>query len=58
MLCEKDLLSMFSVADFLAYLKCIFQVKINDEWHLSEVTKKTSDLLEKLEIPILLKTGS
>ena len=49
---EKGLLSRFSVADFLAHLKYVFKVKINDQWHLSEVTKKTSDLLETLNIPI------
>jgi transposase len=49
---EKDLLSVFSVADFLAHLKYIFKVKINDEWHISETTKKTRQFLEKLNLHI------
>lgn len=48
----KELLGRFSVADFLSHLKYIFKVKINDQWHLSEVTKKTQDLLETLNLPI------
>ena len=47
-----DLLSRFSVADFLTHLKYIFKVKINDIWHLSEVTKKTNDLLDTLNLHI------
>jgi transposase len=49
---EKGLLSVFSVADFLAHLKYIFKVKINDEWHISETTKKTRQFLEKLNLHI------
>lgn len=49
---EKELLAKFSVADFLSHLKYIFKVKINDEWHLSEITKKTSKFLETLNLPI------
>ena len=48
----KELLNRFSVADFLTHLKYIFKVKINDVWHLSEVTQKTNDLLETLNLPI------
>ena len=48
----KELLNRFSIADFLTHLKYIFKVKINDVWHLSEVTQKTNDLLETLNIPI------
>jgi transposase len=48
----KELLGRFSVADFLAHLKCIFKVKINDVWHLSEVTQKTHDLLNTINLPI------
>ena len=48
----KDLLGRFSVAYFLAYLKYVFKVEINGQWHLSEFTQKTSDLLETLNRPI------
>ena len=49
---RKNLLSKFSVADFISHLKYIFKVKINDAWHLSEYTKKTSDFLKALELHI------
>jgi len=48
----KELLGRFSVADFLTYLKYIFKVKIDGVWHLSEVTQKTNDLLEALNLHI------
>ena len=48
----KELLGRFSVADFLTYLKCIFKVKIDGVWHLSEVTQKTNELLETLNLHI------
>jgi transposase len=47
-----ELLNRFSVADFLTHLKYIFKVKINDVWHLSEVTQKTRDLLDTLNLHI------
>ena len=49
---RKNLLSKFSVADFVSHLKYIFKVKINDSWLLSEYTKKTSDFLKALELHI------
>jgi len=49
---RKNLLSKFSVADFISHLKYIFKVKINNTWHLSEYTKKTKDFLKLLDIHI------
>jgi hypothetical protein len=49
---EKELLAKFSVAVFLSHLKYIFKVKINDEWYLSEMTKKINKFLEILNLPI------
>jgi transposase len=49
---EKDLLSKFSVADFISHLKYIFKVKIDSSWHLSETTKKTRDFLKALDLHI------
>jgi len=45
---EKKLLAIFSVADFIAHLKYIFKVKINGDWHISEVTKKTKHFLDSI----------
>jgi transposase len=49
---RKDLLSKFSVADFISHLKYIFKVKINDSWCLRETTKKTRDFLKTLDLHI------
>jgi len=49
---SKNLLSKFSVADFVSYLKYIFKVKINDSWRLSETTKKTKAFLEMMGLHI------
>ena len=49
---EKKLLSKFSVADFISHLKYIFKVKINDSWYLSEITKKTKQFLDKMNLHI------
>jgi transposase len=49
---EKQLLSKFSVSDFLSHLKYIFKIRINGKWHLTESTKKTKKFLEILNIHI------
>ena len=48
----KDLLSKFSVADFISHLKYIFKVKINSSWCVSEITKKTREFLKVLNLHI------
>ena len=40
----------YSPTDFLLFLSEIKKVKINDQWHDAEITKKTRDLLQKLNI--------
>lgn len=49
---EKDLLSKFSVLDFITHLKYILKVKISDIWFTSEISKKTSNFLNTFEIHI------
>ena len=49
---EKELLSKFSVADFLSHLKYIFKIKAGQQWLTSEISTKTADLLEALELRI------
>jgi len=48
----KDLISQYSIADFLAYLKYIHKVKIGEVWHTSEITKKTATMIAKLGLHI------
>jgi transposase len=40
----------YSPMDFLAFLSEVKKVKINDQWHDSETTKDTRDLLKSLDI--------
>ena len=49
---DNKMLSKYSVADILAHLKYISKIKIDGEWRLSEVTKKTRELLDELGVHI------
>jgi len=49
---EKNMLSKFSVSDFLSHLKYIFKVKINGSWIITEYTKKTKNFLDQLGLHI------
>jgi len=50
LLLEKELLKRYSVKDVLVHLSRIFKLRINGEWMLSEVPKKTEKLVEKLGV--------
>jgi hypothetical protein len=50
MLKKHELNKKYAPADFLLFLSEVKMVKINNEWHRAEVTKKTLDLLLKLQI--------
>ena len=45
-----ELNKKYSPADFLLFLSEVKMVKINNTWHRAEVTRKTVELLQKLEI--------
>ena len=47
-----DLLSQYSVSDFLVHLKYIHKIKENGSWVLSEIAGKTQKLLDALTIDI------
>ena len=47
-----DLNNKYAPMDFVQFLKEIRKVKINDSWHLAEITQKSKDLLVALKIPI------
>jgi transposase len=51
-LLHSKLLPKYSVADMLLLLSLIRKVKINNQWHLSEFTKPTQTILDKLNIHI------
>ena len=47
-----DLLSKYSVQDFIIHLKYIQRLKINNSWVTGEISGKTQKLLDKLDIHI------
>ena len=47
---KKGLNKKYSPMDFLLFLSEIKKVKINDQWYNAEMTKKTRDLLQSLNI--------
>jgi transposase len=49
---RKELISRYSIADFLAHLKYIHKVKIDDVWKISEVNKKTAKIIADLGLHI------
>jgi transposase len=49
---RKESLGKNSVQYLVQQLSFVKKVKINDEWHNAEITKKSADLFKHLEIPI------
>lgn len=49
---KKELNSRYSPMDLIQFLKEVRKVKMNDKWYVSEMTKKTHELLELLGIHI------
>ena len=47
-----NLLSKFSIADFIAHLKYIHRIKTKDSWVLSEISGKTQQFLKALGLDI------
>ncbi len=52
LLISKDILSRCSPKDVILHLSRVFNVKIGDDWLISEIPKKTRLLIEKLEIDL------
>ena len=47
---KHELNKKYSPADFLLFLSEVKMVKINNTWQRAEVTRKTLDLMHKMEI--------
>lgn len=58
MLRKQDLLGKYSPEDVIEHLQRVSMLKIGEEWKLSEIPKKSRDIIEALEIPIMQKSGS
>lgn len=52
LLISRDILSRCSSKDVILHLSRVFNVKIGDDWAISEIPKKTRLLIEKLEIDL------
>jgi hypothetical protein len=50
---QADLLNKYSPKDIIELSKAIYKMKIRGEWHLSEITKKTQRLFNKIDIDYL-----
>lgn len=55
---KQDLLKRHSPEDIIRHLERVSMLKIGDDWRISEIPKKTRDIIESLEIPIMQKSGS
>ena len=55
---EKDMLKRYSPEDVIEHLERISMLKIGDEWKISEIPKKSRDIIDELAIPIMQKSGS
>ncbi len=49
---DKDLISKYSVKDYINHLSDARMIRINDQWHLAELSSNTRKLLAKLQISI------
>ncbi len=52
LLSKHNLNKKYSPTDFLQMLKEVRKVNIQNKWYNAEIIKRTTDLLEKLELPI------
>ncbi|EQD75588.1 transposase IS4, partial [mine drainage metagenome] len=50
---KHDLLKRYSPEDVIKHLERVYMLKIGDDWRISEIPKKTNDIIEALEIPIM-----
>ncbi|EQD70837.1 hypothetical protein B1B_04783, partial [mine drainage metagenome] len=55
---KHDLLKRHSPEDVIRHLERVSMLKIGEEWKMSEIPKKTRDIIEALEMPIMQKSGS
>ncbi|MGC8483590.1 MAG: hypothetical protein ACP5OE_08110, partial [Thermodesulfobium sp.] len=55
---EKDMLKRYSPEDVIEHLERVSMLKIGEEWKISEIPKKSRDIIDELGIPIMQKSGS
>ena len=55
---EKDMLKRYFPEDVIEHLERVSMLKIGEEWKISEIPKKSRDIIDELGIPIMQKSGS
>ena len=55
---KMDLLSHYSPEDIIKHLERVYMLKMDEEWKISEIPKKSRIIIEKLKIPIMQNSGS
>jgi transposase len=48
----KELLSKYSVNDYIQLLTDMKKIRINNNWHLNEITSHTTKMIKKIGIPV------
>ena len=54
----KGILKRYSPEDVIEHLERVSMLKIGEEWKISEIPKKSRDIIDELGIPIMQKSGS
>ena len=52
-LLQAEMLSKYSPKDMIELAKAVYKMKIRNQWHLSEITKKTQGIFAKIKIDYL-----
>ena len=55
---KHDLLKKYSPEDVIEHLQRVNMLKIGEEWKISEIPKKSGEIIKALEIPIMQNNGS
>ncbi len=55
---EKGMLKRYSPEDVIEHLERVSMLKIGEEWKISEIPKKSRDIIDELGIPILRECGN
>ncbi|MEM4067954.1 MAG: transposase [Candidatus Micrarchaeaceae archaeon] len=55
---EKNIIKRYSPEDVIEHLERVSMLKIGEEWKISEIPKKSRDIIDALRIPIMQKSGS
>ena len=55
---KHDLLKKYSLEDVIEHLQRVSMFKIGEEWKISEIPKKSGEIIRALEISIMQNNGS